>query len=142
MCRIEAMAATAIDRDPTGSGCIRNKRAPCRLHDRKATLTRPPLARKGIVPTGIEDDDVDSIVRILDRAQDAPRWHGLVRHVLFPADTGPHGKEVILAIHLYTMPGKVKGSLRSQSVTTKRLQKISRRAMMYSPRRMLRGCVG
>src|SRR5258708_17265864 len=64
-------------------------------------------AREGIVPTGIENDDVESVARVAHLLDDPIRADGFYFDVAFALDLRRGGDQVVASIELHTMTGVI-----------------------------------
>ena len=77
------------------------------LHLRQATAGAPEAAGEGVVAAGVQDDEVDPVLRRVHPGEHSAGIQGLGGHVLFGGDVRTHGDEEIHAPHLHAVTGVV-----------------------------------
>jgi len=74
-------------------------------HNCQTTSGVAETARIRIVPTGIEDDNVQSVVGIGHFIEDLPRIQSLIPDIRLPVDSCPNGNKIVRIADLQTMTG-------------------------------------
>ena len=99
--RIQSIAPTTICSGLARCGCVGNQATLGRIHLRQATSRTAKPSFKGVVATGIQDDNVHRAYRQL--VHDGVHIHGFYARTGLTGDLGVHGNDVVFAPDLHSV---------------------------------------
>ncbi len=106
--RVDAMlAAGAVARFGARRGGERDQRSDRGVQRRKATGRGARCRHERVVAAGIEDDDVDRVLRDLHLLEHLGDVDRMMDHLVFALDARVDRQQVVAALHLHTVSGVI-----------------------------------